>query len=130
MYFFLVCKTVSLQRVGLAVLYILFSFAHIVAINSVIRMLYHYIKWFIFKNSHHWKWTYTALNIKFSIKDFFSKCDQIRSFLADLVTFTKEILNGKLYILYSVIFIFMLFWTLCFNLERSNERSSHQRCSV
>ena len=29
--------------------------------------------------------------MKFSIKDFFSKCDQIRSFL-----FTEEILNGKL----------------------------------
>ena len=29
--------------------------------------------------------------IKFSIKDLFSKCD------ADLVTFTEEILNGKLY---------------------------------
>ena len=33
--------------------------------------------------------------MKFSIKDFFSKCDQIRSFL-DLVTVTKEILNAKL----------------------------------
>ena len=34
----------------------------------------------------------------FSIKDFFSKCDQIRSFQfpADLVTFTEEILNVKL----------------------------------
>ena len=31
--------------------------------------------------------------MKFSIKDFFSKCDQIP---ADLVTFTEEILNGKL----------------------------------
>ena len=30
--------------------------------------------------------------MKFSIKDFFSKYDQIRSFL----TFTEEILNGKL----------------------------------
>ena len=41
--------------------------------------------------------------MKFSIKDFFSKCDQIRSFVnvtksavsADLVTFTEEILRGK-----------------------------------
>ena len=35
----------------------------------------------------------------FSIKDFFSICDQICSFLqfpADLVTFTEEIFNGKL----------------------------------
>ena len=30
--------------------------------------------------------------MKFSIKDFFSKCDQIRSILWDLVTFTEEIL--------------------------------------
>ena len=33
----------------------------------------------------------------FSIKDFFSKCDQ-----TDLVTFTEEILNGKLHFLRSV----------------------------
>ena len=32
--------------------------------------------------------------MKFSIKDFFSKCDQ-----ADLVTFTEEILDGKLHFL-------------------------------
>ena len=32
-----------------------------------------------------------AQKMKFSIKDFFSKCDQI--------TFTEEILNGKLYFL-------------------------------
>ena len=32
---------------------------------------------------------YTVQKMKFSIKDFFSKCGQIRSFLtADLVTFT------------------------------------------
>ena len=35
--------------------------------------------------------------MKLSIQDFFSKCDQIRT--ADLVTFTEEILNGKLYFL-------------------------------
>ena len=40
-------------------------------------------------------------NMKFSIKDFFRKCDQIHSFLEDLVTFIEEILNGKLYFLYS-----------------------------
>ena len=33
--------------------------------------------------------------MKFFIKDFFIKCDQTRRKL-DLVTFTKEILNGKL----------------------------------
>ena len=37
---------------------------------------------------------YTAQKMKFSIKDFFSKCDQ-----ADLVTFTEEILDGKLHFL-------------------------------
>ena len=35
--------------------------------------------------------------MKFSSKDFFSKCDQIRIFLRICVTFTKEILNGKLH---------------------------------
>ena len=37
---------------------------------------------------------YTAQKMNLSIKDFFSKCDQIR-----LVTFTEEILNGKLHFL-------------------------------
>ena len=36
---------------------------------------------------------YTAQKMKFSVKDFFSKCD--------LVTFTEEILNGKLHFLCS-----------------------------
>ena len=36
-----------------------------------------------------------AQKTKFSVRDFFSKCEQIRSFL-DLLVFTKEILNGKL----------------------------------
>ena len=40
--------------------------------------------------------------MKFSIKDFFIKCDQNPQFLEDFVTFTKEILNGKLNFLYSV----------------------------
>ena len=41
---------------------------------------------------------YTTKKTKFSIKDFFSKC----AFgIADLVTFTKEILNGKLHFLCS-----------------------------
>ena len=40
-----------------------------------------------------------AQKMKFFIKDFYNKCDQICRFLqipADLVTFTKEILNEKL----------------------------------
>ena len=36
---------------------------------------------------------HTAQKMKFSIKDFFNKCDQIQ----DLVTLTEEILNGKLH---------------------------------
>ena len=40
--------------------------------------------------------------IKFSFKHFFRKCDQIRRETADLVTFTEEILNGKLHFLCSV----------------------------
>ena len=39
--------------------------------------------------------------MKFSIEDFFSKCDQIRKKTADFVTFTEEILNGKLRFLWS-----------------------------
>ena len=39
-----------------------------------------------------------AQKIKFFIKDFFSKCDQIRRKPADLVTFTEEILYGKLHL--------------------------------
>ena len=41
--------------------------------------------------------TSTAQKMKFSIKDFLSKCDQIHSFLR--ITFTGEIPNGKLHFL-------------------------------
>ena len=37
--------------------------------------------------------------MKFSIKDFFSRCDHIRSFPTDLVTFPEEILHRKLHFL-------------------------------
>ena len=57
----------------------------------------------------------TAQNMKFSIKDFSSKCGRETG---DLVTFTAEILNGKLYFLssdalfnsfsYIIIIIFLL----------------------
>ena len=46
--------------------------------------------------------------MNFSIKNFFSKCDQICSFLADLVTFTEEILNAKLH------FLCRVNWKACF----------------
>ena len=45
---------------------------------------------------------FIAQKIKFSIKDFFTKCDQIRM-TADVVTFTEEILNKKLHFLSSVL---------------------------
>ena len=44
----------------------------------------------------------TSQKIKFYIKDFFSKCDQIRSFQSAVI-FSKEILNGKLHVLCSVL---------------------------
>ena len=47
-----------------------------------------YQKWV---KAHH---SFTAQKMKFSIKDFFSKCDQIRS-----PTDTEEILNGKVHFL-------------------------------
>ena len=40
-------------------------------------------------------------------KDLFSKCDRIRSFLADLVTFSEDILNGKFHFLCSVDFQYL-----------------------
>ena len=44
---------------------------------------------------------YTAQKMKFSIKGFFSKCDQTRR--KHSVTFCEEMLNGKLHFLCSVI---------------------------
>ena len=37
----------------------------------------------------------TVQKMKFSTKDFLSKCGQIRSFLQDTATFTEEIHNDK-----------------------------------
>ena len=54
------------------------------------------IHFFQQQNSKLSNYTDIAQKMKFSIKDFFSKCDQ------DLVTFTEEILNGKLHFLCSV----------------------------
>ena len=49
-----------------------------------------------------------AQKMKFSIKDFFSKCEQTMQFPLDLVTFAEEILYGKLHFLCSVAFITVL----------------------
>ena len=46
--------------------------------------------------------SFTVQKMKFSIKDFFSECDQILQWMwptLDLVTITAEILNGKLHFL-------------------------------
>ena len=59
----------------------------------------------------------TAHKIEFSIKDFFSTCDQ-SIVTADLVKFTEEILNGKLQFLCSDrcgIFFFFIFIFLIIN---------------
>ena len=48
---------------------------------------------------------YTAQKMKFSIKDFFSKYDQIQRKLQILVTYTEEIFNGKPHFLCSVIYL-------------------------
>ena len=44
----------------------------------------------------------TAQKMKFSIKHFFSKCDQIRSFLRIWSRLLQKPLSGKLHFLYSV----------------------------
>ena len=48
-------------------------------------------------NTTDWFLTFTVQKTKFFSKDFFSKCDQIRSFLEN-----GKIFNGKLYFLRSV----------------------------
>ena len=62
----------------------------------------------------------TAPKMKFSIKDFFSKCDQIRS----LVIFTEETFNGKLHSLCSVFLIH--FTPLFFCTRWGNQQSSSE----
>ena len=47
----------------------------------------------------------TTQKIQFSIRDFFSKCDQIPQFPADLVTFPEEISDGKVHFLCCVVFL-------------------------
>ena len=64
--------------------------------------------------------------MKFSIEDFFSKCDQI----ADLVTSTEGIYNGKVHFLCSVTWKerfgkVTLINTLKWNFSERAENSSH-----
>ena len=42
-------------------------------------------------------WAIAAPKMNFSIKVFFSNCDQIRRKTANVVTFTEEILNEKMF---------------------------------
>ena len=46
---------------------------------------------------------YTAQKVKFSVKDIFSKCEQIRRKLT--FTFTKKVFNGKLHFVFSLKYI-------------------------
>ena len=48
---------------------------------------------------------FTAQKMKFFITDLFSKCDQIRTKLADLMKFTEEIPNENLHFLCAVIHV-------------------------
>ena len=50
------------------------------------------------------KLAFITQKMKFPMKNFFSKCDQIRSFI-----FTEEIPHGKLHFLYNALF---LAWTI------------------
>ena len=54
----------------------------------------------------------TAQKMKFSITNFFSKCGFVQE-TADLVTFAKEVRNGKLHFLRSFLYYIWeyLFWT-------------------
>ena len=62
--------------------------------------------------------------MKFSIKDFFRKCDQISWKTAGLVTFTEEILNEKLHFLFNAKSIEMCLKVRNFSLETANNKSS------
>ena len=46
----------------------------------------------------------TAQKMKFSINDFFSKCEPNPQETADLVTFTEKVFMGKLYFLRSAVY--------------------------
>ena len=59
-------------------------------------------------------WYSTAQEIKFSIKDFFSKCDHLmKIYCVDLVTFTEEIFNVKSCAVKN-------HWWLAFNMRKSS----------
>ena len=67
-----------------------------ILLSSFIIILHHHF--------HHVLSSFTVQKMKFSIKDFFSKCDQIRRKLI----FTEEILDEKLHFLCSVCLVCQL----------------------
>ena len=66
----------------------------------------------------------SAQKTKFSIKDFFSKCDQIFAVSCGLGTFTEEILNRKLHFSCSESFCFFLQFSVNVNFELDKQRPS------
>ena len=76
----------------------------------------------------------TAQRMKFSINNFFKKCDKIRSFLADLVTLTEENLM-KNFIFFSRIKVTTkTFHSCCFCLKKIQSGESNntllERCNI
>ena len=83
----------------------------------------------------------SAQKIKFSIKDLFCKCDQIRRKLRiwwpDLVTFTEEIRCGKLHFLCSVFYLgatvnfintrhlLLILWVICAKDKKTRVNSGY-----
>ena len=53
------------------------------------------------RHHHHGEIALIAQKMRFPMKNFFSKCDQIRRKLRIWSHFTEEILNGKVYFLSS-----------------------------
>ena len=62
--------------------------------------------------------------MNFCIKDFCSKCDQIRGKMPHLVTFTKEMLNGKLRFLCSARILIHFYYRLTMVTETLEESLS------
>ena len=69
------------------------------------------------KRLQHATGTYTAQKMKFCIKDFFSKCDQIRSFLRIWSHLLKKSLTGNFTFCVVVIFEDLLFNVVFYKLK-------------
>ena len=64
--------------------------------SDIVCVEQEFLRFFIEISSHQISVNITAKKMKFSIKDFSSKCDQISSFSSYVVTSRGEILNEKL----------------------------------